>query len=111
MAGIFVASSIQNPPAPPSIVTDKELHGAMYLVLGATLVRALARAKWRRVTLVVVAAAVAIATAYGATDEFHQRFVPGRTPDVADLIADAIGAAIAAVGAWAWGILNRRYEL
>ena len=32
---------------------------------------------------------------YGATDEWHQSFVPGRDADVRDLVADAVGAALA----------------
>lgn len=34
---------------------------------------------------------------YGITDEYHQSFVPGRTPDFQDLLRDALGAAIALV--------------
>lgn len=33
---------------------------------------------------------------YGATDEWHQSFVPNRSPDLHDLQHDAIGAAAAA---------------
>jgi VanZ family protein len=36
--------------------------------------------------------AFSMAVAYGALDEFHQIFVPGRIPDVYDLVADAFGA-------------------
>ncbi|UUZ95877.1 VanZ family protein [Paenibacillus sp. P25] len=32
---------------------------------------------------------------YGVTDEYHQSFVPGRTPDLLDLWNDAIGATLA----------------
>jgi VanZ family protein len=39
--------------------------------------------------------AVAIAAAYGLTDEFHQRFVPGRGPSLFDSSLDALGAALA----------------
>lgn len=35
---------------------------------------------------------VGAAVAYGATDELHQAFVPGREPDILDLLADALGA-------------------
>lgn len=37
---------------------------------------------------------------YGVLDEFHQRFVPGRTSDVYDVMADAGGALLFAVIAW-----------
>ncbi len=38
------------------------------------------------ITMVVV-------LAYGISDEFHQSFVPGRTPDIKDILVDVIGAA------------------
>lgn len=38
---------------------------------------------------------VLLCIAYGVTDEFHQRFVPGRVPDWFDLRNDAIGAILA----------------
>jgi len=41
---------------------------------------------------------VVLCTVYGATDEFHQYFVPGRSADIFDLINDAIGAAMAMAG-------------
>ena len=36
--------------------------------------------------------ALVIATAYAATDEFHQTFVPGRTATPRDVLIDATGA-------------------
>jgi VanZ family protein len=39
--------------------------------------------------------ALVIAVAYGATDEYHQSFVPGRSMTVSDLIVDLIGASAA----------------
>jgi VanZ family protein len=39
------------------------------------------------------------AAAYGAIDEFHQRFIPGRECDILDWLADVLGAAIAAFAA------------
>jgi VanZ family protein len=35
-----------------------------------------------------------IAAAYSLTDEFHQRFVPGRTPALADCGIDSLGGAL-----------------
>jgi VanZ family protein len=41
--------------------------------------------------------AVIVVTVYGVLDEFHQHFVPGRTPDIYDVMADAAGAML---GVW-----------
>jgi VanZ family protein len=46
---------------------------------------------------VAVLAAAVIASAFGATDEVHQSFVPGRNADVADWVADTLGAAVGAL--------------
>lgn len=40
-----------------------------------------------------LAIAFGIAVLYGVSDEWHQSFVPGRQPDILDVITDAIGAA------------------
>ena len=37
---------------------------------------------------------------YAATDEFHQRFVPGRTPLVSDVFIDTAGAAAGLMALW-----------
>jgi VanZ family protein len=37
---------------------------------------------------------VALATAYGVTDEYHQSFVPGRQAEAADVLKDLGGAAL-----------------
>jgi VanZ family protein len=41
------------------------------------------------------ALALLVASAYGITDEWHQSFVPLRTPDPLDWLVDTAGAAIA----------------
>ena len=38
--------------------------------------------------------AIGIATIYGVIDEFHQNFVPGRQPDVLDVLTDFLGATV-----------------
>jgi VanZ family protein len=37
---------------------------------------------------------VALAFLYGATDEFHQSFTPGRGPKFTDVLIDTFGATI-----------------
>ncbi len=101
MALIFIASSIPNLTDLPGHMSDKAGHGIGYGLLGLALLRALAGARFSGVTLRAVLLTVVCATAYGVSDEFHQTFVPGRTADVHDVAADAIGATAAAAGAWA----------
>lgn len=109
MAVIFAASSISEIGALPGGISDKSAHGTGYAILGAVLLRALAGGRMKGVTWGRAAAAVILATLYGASDEFHQSFVPGRSPDRFDVLADCIGAALAVVAggaARAWGILK-----
>ena len=107
MALIFFVSSLHQAPLPEG-VSDKSAHGLGYSGLGITVVRALAGGLPRRISPGVAVAAVMIATAYGATDEFHQRFVAGRSAELADLRADALGAIAGAMSCWAWGIISIR---
>jgi len=97
MVAIFGMSSIPNLATLPGDLSDKVGHFCAYLVLAAFVLRGLARARWDGITGGVALRAWAIAAAYGATDEFHQRFVPGRTAALDDWAADALGAAAAVI--------------
>jgi VanZ family protein len=108
MALIFGISSIPHPPDLPSAIGDKGGHAILYFGLGAVMVRALAGGWTQPVTLKVAAAAVVYSTVYGVTDELHQALVPPRVVEAADLAADAIGAALAAAGLFAWSRRRRR---
>lgn len=107
-AMIFVLSSFSSLPAPPAGFTDKHAHFATYGVLSALLVWGLTDRSPARMTWATAAAAVALAVLYGASDEWHQSFVPGRDASVLDLAADTVGAAIAAVALRAWAIIRAR---
>lgn len=45
--------------------------------------------------------ALALTVLYALSDEFHQAFVPGRTPDPLDVLVDALGAAVG-LALWRW---------
>jgi VanZ family protein len=109
MGVIWQASALPTAPGPPG-VPDWALHGLAYMGLSVVSVRAFAGGRWAGVTAGALASAWLLATAYGATDEWHQVYVPGRFPDLRDWAADSVGAALgaAAVGAWSIIIAARR---
>jgi VanZ family protein len=94
MALIFQLSGESDPmPAVTSHVWDKLLHLTEFGVLGLLFNRAFEGegAGWRTAGML----AVLSSSVYAATDEWHQIFVPLRTSDVHDWMADTIGAAVA----------------
>lgn len=106
MVAIFLESSVSQVPELPNGVTDKDAHSLLYAGLAVLILRALAGATWRGVTISACLLAILLTAGYGATDEFHQRFVPQRTADLLDLAADTLGAAVAV--ATIWVIARRR---
>ncbi|HUL44138.1 MAG TPA: VanZ family protein [Bacteroidota bacterium] len=97
---IFGASSIPEVQL-PSIVrhfNDKFLHAVTFFVFGILIYRAIYPShstrefRWKFILL-----AILVVVIYGISDEFHQSFVPGRTPDVNDAAADSLGGLLAAV--------------
>jgi VanZ family protein len=107
MATIFYISSLHEAPLPEGM-SDKSAHWLGYAGFAIVVVRAVAGGLPRRIGGRVATLAFAIAAGYAVTDEFHQMFVPGRSADVYDLAADAIGAVIGTTACWAWGILSFR---
>ncbi len=101
MALIFVLSSISNTPALPG-GSDKQLHGLLYGGLAGLIMRALAGGWNRRMTMGMAVTAIVIAGLYGISDEYHQSFVPNRQSDPSDVVADTVGAAVAAFACVGW---------
>jgi VanZ family protein len=91
-AGVILAvSSVPNPELPAIVphYSDKLLHVAAYAVLAWLSTRAASAPV--RASLRTAAISIAV-LAFGAFDEWHQQFVPGRRPDLQDWIADGAGA-------------------
>jgi VanZ family protein len=105
---LFVLSAQPRLPEPPGGITDKHSHALAYGLLAVACLHGLVQGQWRRVGARSALLAALMAAAYGVSDEWHQSFVPGRFSDLADVLADALGAAVAAGLAWAWAILLRR---
>ena len=94
---LFFASSLPGTSYPQVsfAYADKIVHVAVYGVFGGLLAWA-ARSNFAWSKAGVWGFATAVATLYGGTDEVHQMFVPNRSPDVRDLLADGLGAALGA---------------
>jgi VanZ family protein len=77
----------------PWEVPDKLVHGLVFAVGGA-----LACAAFRTGTVRSPAlAAILCCAVWGFVDEIHQGFVPGRSTEVGDLLADVTGATAGAL--------------
>lgn len=90
---IFTLSSFPKLPEVPLTFNgvDKAAHATFFGILCALVVFGVGH-RGRSALLIGVLAT----SLYGAFDEVHQMFVPGRTPDILDWLADTIGAVVAA---------------
>jgi VanZ family protein len=92
MTTIFFLSSQTRLPVPHMLgYQDKLEHATAYGLLAACLLLAQTR-KTSGYSRFQISISVLIASLYGISDEFHQSFVPGRTPDPLDWLADTGGA-------------------
>ena len=71
-------------------------HVTEYFILSLLILRGI-RAGRRGVHLAWALVAIAIVAGYASLDEFHQRFVPGRTAAVSDVLLDTAGGIAAQV--------------
>ena len=98
-ACIFVISSIPGDDLPQIGIGDKLVHALVFGGLAILTCRAL-RLQCPAWSVRAVGGLAVLATlAYGCVDEMHQGFVSGRQPELADALADGVGAALAG---WGW---------
>lgn len=77
--------------------SDKLVHFTMFGGLSSVVAAGLWRSNGAGLPMkALFLGAAGFATLYGLTDEIHQIWVPGRTFDPLDLLADAVGATIMA---------------
>jgi len=94
---IFIASSIPAYEMPDMTIFawDKAIHLGVYFVLAACVFTACSHPeappylRRHRISATILFVAV-----YGALDEFHQYFVPGRAVEFFDWLADVSGAVV-----------------
>lgn len=84
--------------------TDKLLHAVEYGVFAFLFFRSFSQLPQLRSTTTVAALTGLFLALFAAGDEFHQRFVSGRTMDGLDLLADVCGGALVIL----WLALRRR---
>jgi VanZ family protein len=95
---IFSASGRSQVADPGIPNVDKVIHFLVYGLLGTLVVRTGVGGRWAPIIALVVT------SLYGVTDEIHQSFVPGRSMELADWVADTAGASVAILmyARWAW---------
>ena len=92
---IFMLSSRSKLPLPDSTLLpgmDKVLHAFAFGCFAFSFSYWLGRDRWKAKPAVCVLIVCIAAACYGASDEIHQMFVPGRDASVYDWIADCTGA-------------------
>jgi VanZ family protein len=94
-AAIFVLSSLEQPPQTVTFLPDKLGHIVLYAGLGFLVARWLIGSGFEGKAASVILPAL-FCFLYGITDEFHQSFVPGRTAEAGDVIADGMGGLLGA---------------
>jgi VanZ family protein len=96
MGTIFFLSSLPGDSfsLPDIIDIDKVLHALVYGVLALTVLFAIHEDRYLRNPWLASLLGVLFCLLFGISDEYHQSFVPYRTPSVSDLVADTIGAVI-----------------
>jgi VanZ family protein len=95
MAVIFFLSHQPDIPLPQTVsFQDKILHLIAYGVLAATVLWAIHPVRSPAACFGVVV----FCLLYGISDEFHQSFIPGRSPSIYDVYADVLGAVLVVAG-------------
>jgi VanZ family protein len=89
---IFLQSSYPTLAKTPDLPSmDKVLHFAGYALLGALFLRGLRHSKFKDHDRLIRVGSILLAGIYGATDEWHQHYVPYRSAELWDIFFDFAG--------------------
>ncbi len=104
---IVLASGRSQVAAPDIVNFDKLAHFGVFGLLASLVWRCRPQRPW-------AGWAVLLVSLFGASDELHQSFTPGRSMDWVDWICDTTGAALAVTlyARWTWyrGLLEWRWR-
>jgi len=92
---LFTATTLPGPQLPDLHLSDKIEHFGAFFILAILLNLALIYQRksyllFKFATLVTII----ICLSYGAIDELHQMFIPGRSADIRDWLADSTGVVL-----------------
>jgi VanZ family protein len=109
LSAIFATSCLPGKNV-PSLFPNEDIlyHGSIYAILALFFLRALRGTLSGRRIVWLMLVTVAFCMFYGATDELHQLFTPGRSCDFMDVGVDTLGAL---AGSVCGGILARWQRL
>ncbi len=90
---LLVGTSLPADSVPGFGIGDKLLHFFAYFVLTVLLsLTLLMQNKYHFLKEKYILFSIIIASVYGLLDEIHQSYIPGRSNDILDWIADTLGA-------------------
>ncbi|GAB5558910.1 MAG: hypothetical protein SynsKO_05570 [Synoicihabitans sp.] len=99
---IFNASGQGSVAAPGIVNIDKFGHFMVFGLLGILIARTQPKRRWWLGWV--------LASLYGICDEWRQSFTPGRSVELADWVADTLGAALAVFLYARWGYFRNTLE-
>ncbi len=99
-AGIFIASHQTRIELPQLMINfnDKLLHTLAYLVFGLAILVGLKKNHFDISDKRLFIFLLLLGGTYGMSDEIHQYFIPGRTFDIFDWLADLFGVLLSFAG-------------
>ena len=99
---IVIASGRGQVSAPDVVNFDKIAHFSVYGLLATLVVRI--ESRWRGWL------AILLVSVFGLLDEWHQSFTPGRSVEIADWVADTLGALLAVTLYLKWTLYRTLLE-
>jgi VanZ family protein len=92
-------------------VIRKTAHFVEFFILGSLLYWACRRGRWPAWRASWMAQALVVAVLYSLIDEFHQAFVPNRTPSLFDSGVDSLGVVVSQAYIYLRHVMLRRISL